>query len=62
MYCILVNCPSILAHCNPGMRQIVRDFFVLIDEHRVDGCEEHRLPLFLDTFPTLNQPKLDDRM
>ena len=33
-----MNVPSIFAHCNPGFIQVVLDFFVLVDAHRVDGC------------------------
>ena len=59
IYCVLVNIPSILVHCNPGVIQVVLDFFVLIDAHWVDGCEEHRLPLFLETVTSRNQATLD---
>ena len=61
-YCILKNFPSIIVHCNPGIRQVVLDFCVLIDEHWVHGRGEHHMHLFLDTFTTRNQPRLDDRV
>ena len=50
----------IFVHCNSGIRQVVPDFFVLIDEHRIHGSEEHRMPPFLDIFSTRNQSRLDD--
>ena len=46
----------IVVHCNSGIRQVVLDFFVLIDEHRIHDCEGHRMPLFLDTFPPGTNP------
>ena len=61
IYCVLVNFPSIMVRCNPRVRQVVLDFFVLI-AHWVDGCEEHRLPLFLETLTSRNQATLDDRV
>ena len=30
-----MNLSSIFVDCNPGIRQVVLDFFVLIDEHSV---------------------------
>ena len=46
---ILMIFPSILVRCNPGLIQIVINFFVLIDAHRVDGCETLRMFIFLKT-------------
>ena len=53
---------KIFVHCNSGIRHNVLDFFVLIDKHRIHGCEEHRMPLFFDTLPTRNRPRLNDRV
>ena len=47
---MLVYCPMIFAHCNSGIRQVVLDFFVLIDEHRIYGRKEHHMPPFLCLF------------
>ena len=57
---MLVNFPSILVHCNPWVIQVVLDFFVLIDAYRVDGCEIHRMSIFLKTFASGNQLQLND--
>ena len=62
IYCVLVIFPSILVRCSPGVIQVVLDFLVLIDAHWVDGCEEHHLPLFLETLTSQNQATLDDRV
>ena len=41
-YCVLVNAPSIFVDRNSGFVQIVLNFFqILIDVHRVHGCEKH---------------------
>ena len=50
----------IFAHCNSGIRQVVLDFFALINEHRIYGREEHRMPPFLGVFPAWNQSRLDN--
>ena len=47
--------PSVFVHCNSGLRHIVIPFSVLINEHWVHGREEHRMPPFLDVFPTRDQ-------
>ena len=39
----------------PGLRHVVIPFSVLIDEHWVHGREKHRMPPFLDAFPTPDQ-------
>ena len=64
MYCdFLCNVQVFLPIFNPGFVHVVLDFFLmLLDAHGVDGCEEHRLPLFLETFTSRNQPTLDDRV
>ena len=49
--CILVCFPIVFVHCNSRLHQVVLDFFELINEHRIYGCEEHRMPPFLDIFP-----------
>ena len=46
-----VNIPIVFAHCNSGFRQILLHFFVLINEHLIYGCQEHRTPPVLDIFP-----------
>ena len=33
---------------------------MLIDAHRVDGCEIHRMSIFLKTLASRNQPRLND--
>ena len=54
IYSILGEFPSILVHCNPGLILVVINFFVLIDAHRVDGCEIHRMSVILKTFAHRN--------
>ena len=58
--CVQVNFPSIPVHCNPGLIQVVINLFMLLDAHRVDGCEIHRMSIFLKTFASRNQPRLND--
>ena len=41
----------LVALCNSGLRQVVLDFFVLINEHRIYGCEEHACLPFMTFFP-----------
>ena len=60
IYCILMYVPIVFVHCNSGLRQVVLDFLVLINGHRIYDCEEHRMPSFLDILPTQNQSRLDD--
>ena len=60
MYCMLLNFSSIHVQCKPGLIQVVINFFVLIDAHRVDGCEIHRMSIFLKIFASQNQPRLND--
>ena len=47
-------------HCNSGIRQVVLNFFLLINENRIYGRKEHRMPPFLDVFPARNQSRLGD--
>ena len=42
--------PSILVHCSPGIRQVVLDFFVLIDE--LYSSPQHLQQESLLTFPS----------
>ena len=42
-----MNYPCIFVHRDSGFVQVVLDFHVLIDAHRVDGCEEHSETFFL---------------
>ena len=56
----MVCFPFVFVHCNPGIIQVVLDFFVLIDAHWVDGCEIHRISIFLKTVASRNQPRLND--
>ena len=56
IFCILVYFPIVFVHCNSVLRQVVIDFFVLINERRIYGCEEHRMHPFLDIFPPRINP------
>ena len=50
-------------HRNSGLIQIVLDFFlIMVDEHRIHGCEEHGLPVSCETFFSKDQSTLDDGM
>ena len=48
---MLMNYPRIFVHRNSGFIQIVLNFFlILMDVHRVRGCEAHGLPVPFETF------------
>ena len=60
IYCSSVYFRKIVVHFDAGIRQVVLDFFVLTNDHRIHGCTQHRMPPFLDVFPARNQSRLDD--
>ena len=49
-YCCDAHNLRLVALCNSGLRQVVLDFFVLINEHRIYGCEEHACLPFMTFF------------